>query len=531
MLPLGMQTFREVCGSGVYYVDKTEFAYRMVAEGKCYFLSRPRRFGKSLFVSMLKELFAGNEELFEGLFIHGRWDWSVRRPVVRLDFSGEHFNKPSNLRVNVRGQLIGIERRTGITVDQPEISETAWFTLLLEELHRRSGRRVVVLVDEYDKPILDAIGNAGLARENRDFLRGLYGCLKFSDEHVRFVFLTGVSKFSKVSLFSGLNNLKDITVSPAYSSICGFTEADLDRVFAPELEGLDRSLVREWYNGYSWLGSEKVYNPYDVLMLLDEREFRAHWFETASPRFLIDTLIDRDVPTPTLTGTFSRDSLLSSFDVDHIGTEALMFQSGYLTITGKNDDDGDISYQLDYPNREVRQSLNRRLLEELIDDKTTAGKVKRTQLLKLLRQGDTQGLRDLFDGFFAGIAYQWHTSGTAAEYEAYYASVFYTYFTACGLDVRVEDFTNRGRVDMAVHTPQYIWLFEFKTTTHTTPGASLQQMQDRGYSEKYLIHGPPVILAGIEFDPETRTIAHYHTTTIQSNPTHTTHKPDNRQTR
>ena len=521
VLPLGVQTFREVRGSGDYYVDKTVFARRMISEGKCYFLSRPRRFGKSLFVSMLKELFEGNEELFEGLFIHDRWDWSVRRPVVRIDFSGGHFMEPDGLRVDLNAQLEDIGSEFDLACAGADVSVR--FRRLVRDLHQRSGRRVVVLVDEYDKPILDAIRAPDLARVNRDFLRGFYGCLKFSDEYLRFVFLTGVSKFSKVSLFSGLNNLEDITMNPAYSSVCGFTETDLDRVFTAELQGLDRSLVREWYNGYSWLGAEKVYNPYDVLTLLRQREFRPHWFETASPTFLLDTLIERGVPTPTLTGTVSRDRLLSSFDVDRIGTEALLFQTGYLTITGEHDNDGDVTYQLDYPNREVRQSLNRNLLIELVDG-PAADQAKRTPLLKLLHRGDTTGLCELFKEFFANIPHQWHNRGRLSEYEAYYASVFYTYFAACGLEVTVEDATNLGRVDMTIRTPQRIWLFEFKTTRHTPTNtthtaahtaahAAIQQIQNRGYADKYRTHGLPITLVGIEFDTKTRNITNYQTTT------------------
>ena len=510
MLPLGVQTFSEVRRSGDYYVDKTAYALRMTAEGKCYFLSRPRRFGKSLFVSMLKELFEGNEELFEGLFVHDRWDWSVSRPVVHLSFGSGDFTTAGGLYEDLSARMEDAESAAGFADDADALP--ARLRRLLAKLHRRSGRRVVVLIDEYDKPILDAIRDPDLKRSNRDFLRGFYAAVKDADEHVRFVFLTGVSKFSKVSLFSGLNNLKDITLNPAYSSVCGFTEADLDRVFAPELQGLDRDLMREWYNGYGWLGTEKVYNPYDVLMLLDERQFRPHWFETASPTFLIDTLIDRGVPTPMLTGTVDRDRLLSSLDVNRIGTEALLFQTGYLTITGEHDDGGDVSYELDYPNREVRQSLNRTLLRELVGD-TTAEKAKRTPLLRLLLHGDVEGLRELFKEFFASIPHQWHTSGRAAKYEACYASVFYTYFAACGLDVAVEDATSLGRVDMAVRTPQNIWLFEFKTTQHATAGAALRQMYDRGYADKYRTHDLPIILAGIEFDTETRNIVDYHTAT------------------
>ena len=535
MLPLGVQTFSEVRSSGDYYVDKTAYAHRMATEGKCYFLSRPRRFGKSLFVSMLKELFEGNEKLFEGLLIHDQWDWNVSRPVLHLSFGSGHFTIPGGLHEDLSARMQDAESEAGITSNTSALP--ARLRRLLAELHRRSGRRAVVLIDEYDKPILDAIedsdparanrdfprgeqdltdrqvGHENPARANRDFLRGFYAMRsKFSDEHLRFVFLTGVSKFSKVSLFSGLNNLQDITLNPAYSTVCGFTETDLDRVFTPELEGLDRDLIREWYNGYSWLGTEKVYNPYDVLMLLHEREFRPHWFETASPTFLINTLIKQRVPTPSLTGTVSRDRLLSSFDVDHIGTEALLFQTGYLTITAAKQNGIHTLYELDYPNLEVRHSLNTALLQKLTGPETSHTATT-SNLPNLLLQGDTQGLRELFECFFSSIPHQWHTTNHAAQYESYYSSIFYTYFTACGIDTRVEDTTNRGRIDMTAITPQHIWIFEFKTTKHTPTGTALQQIHDRGYPDKYRTHNLPIILVGIEFNPETRNITSFQTTT------------------
>ena len=295
VLPLGVQTFREVRKTGDYYVDKTAFALKMFNEGKCYFLSRPRRFGKSLFVSMLEELFEGEEELFEGLHIHSRWDWSVKHPVIRLSFGSGVYGDRDGLRMDLRDQLTTLESDAGVQSQQESLPGR--FRHLITELHRSTGRRVVVLVDEYDKPILDALSVSDVARGNRDFLRGFYSVIKDADKHVRFVFLTGVSKFSKVSLFSGLNNLEDITLNPVFSSVCGFTETDLDRVFSVELEGLDRELVREWYNGYNWLGHDRVYNPYDVLMLLKNRVFKAHWFETSTPTFLVDMLIERGVST------------------------------------------------------------------------------------------------------------------------------------------------------------------------------------------------------------------------------------------
>ena len=234
-LPIGIQTFRKVREENCYYVDKTAFIERLVAEGKHYFLSRPRRFGKSLFLDTLKELFEGNEALFEGLHVHAGWTWGKPHPVVRMDFAGGDFKQPDLLADSVMEQLAAEERRHGVEMNYRTVPGR--FAHLLEVLHERTGRRVVVLVDEYDKPILDVLGTPSVARANRDFLRSLYGVIKASDARIRFTFLTGVSKFSKVNLFSQLNSLTDITLDPAYSSICGYTERDLDTVFAPEARG------------------------------------------------------------------------------------------------------------------------------------------------------------------------------------------------------------------------------------------------------------------------------------------------------
>ena len=247
-----MQTFRELREENCYYVDKTAFIGRLLDEGKHYFLSRPRRFGKSRFLDTCKELFEGNEALFEGLVIRDRWDWSTRHPVLRLSFGSGNFKEPDHLELNVMEQLAAAERRAGVVTEYG--TAPGRFAGLIEALHRQVGRPVAVLVDEYDKPILDALGTPEVARANRDFLRGLYATIKDCDAHVRFTFLTGVSKFSKVSLFSGLNNLTDITLDPRYSAICGYTDADLDAVFAPELAGLDRDAIRDWHNGLQLAG-------------------------------------------------------------------------------------------------------------------------------------------------------------------------------------------------------------------------------------------------------------------------------------
>ena len=503
-LPIGIQTFRTIREEGCYYVDKTAYARHLVEEGTHYFLSRPRRFGKSLFVDTLKELFEGNEPLFEGLDVHDRWDWSVRHPVVRLDFSAGDFNDPDYLREDVGAQLDAVEEGAGI--ESRYSSGPARFRRLLATLHERTGQRVVVLVDEYDRPILDALGKPELARANRDSLRGLYSAIKASDAHVRFTLLTGVSKFSKVGIFSGLNNLIDITLDPAYSAICGYTERDLDTVFAPELPGLDRDEIRRWYNGYGWRGKEKVYNPFDILLLFRQREFKAHWFETGTPRFLIDTLLRRRVASPELDGMMGTDALLSAFDVDEMATEALLFQTGYLTIAGEEDFDGETLYRLEYPNREVRQSLNGSLLRAMTPEGSHRMK-DHLRLRQLLRENDFNGLDALFRSFFAGIPYQWHTKNDIARYEGYYASVFYSWFAAAGLDVRVEDSTSRGRLDMAVLFNDQVYLFEFKTVEKEPEGAAMAQIEEKGYADKYRRLGQPIHLVGVEFSRKERNVA------------------------
>ena len=502
-LPIGIQTFREMREENYYYVDKTAHLWRLIDEGKHYFLSRPRRFGKSLFLDTLKELFEGNESLFEGLHIHGHWDWQVRYPVLRLDFGSGNFDEPESLHKEVMAQLDAVEKETG--VESHYDTASARFRHIIQMLHSQAGQRVVVLVDEYDKPILNALDVPEIARANRDFLRGLYSTIKSNDAHIKFTFLTGVSKFSKVSIFSGLNNLTDITIDPRYSAICGYTEEDLDTVFAPELPGLDREEIRDWYNGYSWRGEERVYNPFDILLLFRSRSFEAYWFETGTPTFLIETLFKRQVSSLKLDEMIGSSDLLSTFDVDDIVTEALLFQTGYLTITGEENLGGASFYRLGYPNREVRQSLNRSLLRYLVKDPSVQ-MANSVQLYRLLEANDFEGLKTLFHAFFASIPYEWYTNNDIANFEGYYASVFYSYFAALGLDITVEDSSSHGRVDMAVHFHDNVYLFEFKVVELASEGAAMAQLKAKGYADKYRGLDQPIHLIGVEFSKDTRNI-------------------------
>ena len=503
-LPIGIQTFRQIREQDCYYVDKTAFIRQLLDSGKHYFLSRPRRFGKSLLLDTCKELFEGNEPLFEGLQIHEHWDWSVRYPVVRLDLGGGGYGEPGGLHKDVMAQLEEEAEAAGIATRYD--AAPARFRHLIRALHRQVGQPVVVLVDEYDKPILDTLERPEVARANRDYLRGLYATIKSSDAHVRFTFLTGVSKFSKVSLFSGLNNLIDITLDARYSAICGYTEADLDTVFAPELSGLGRDVIRDWYNGYNWLGEENVYNPFDILLLFDSRKFKAHWFETGTPSFLVETLFQRRVRPLSLEDMVGTDDLLSKFDVDDIATEALLFQTGYLTIARAEPRSGEMFYRLGYPNREVRQSLNRSLLSYLTGNPPQQAE-HRARLYDLLLANDFAGLETLFHALFASIPYEWYTSNDIASYEGYYASVFYSYFAALGLDVTVEDSSSHGRLDMAVRFNDNVYLFEFKVVEMAPEGAAMAQLKERRYADKYRGLGQPTYLVAVEFSREARNLA------------------------
>ena len=505
-LPTGIQTFRKVREEGCYYVDKTAWIHQLVTQGTHYFLSRPRRFGKSLFVDTLKELFEGSEALFKGLRIHDHWDWSVRHPVVRLSFAAGSFDRRGALEADFADQMARLERLTGVS-PRDYATPHHRFAGLIEALHRRTDRQVVVLVDEYDRPITEALDDAALAKANRSFLRGVYGVVKDSDALVRLSFFTGVTKFSKVSLFSDLNNLTDLTLDPCYAAVCGYTDDDLDTVFAPELDGLDRQEIRDWYDGYRWLG-ESVYNPWAMLLLFRSRRFKAHWFETGTPAFLVHTLVERGVGGPALESEYATEELLSAFDVEDIATEALLFQTGYLTITDEKRDDMGARYRLGCPNREVRQSLNANLLRAMSPD--GAGRDRdRDRLRDLLEKDDLDGVEALFRAFFAGIPHEWHVRNDIARFEGYYASVFYSHFAGAGLDVAVEESTSRGRLDMAVRFRGRVYVFEFKMVAREGDGSAMRQIREKRYAEKHRRSGEPVHLIGVEFSETERNIVRF----------------------
>jgi len=309
------------------YVDKTEYAYNLIRQSGAFFLSRPRRFGKSLFVDTLKEIFEGNQKLFEGLYIHDKWDWSKKYPVIKLDFAAGGGKNQEELNLRLSALLQQNKDRLGVTYDSKDLEDN--FSRLISRAAAKYGQRVVVLVDEYDKPMLDNINNSQVVCEMRDALQRFYGVLKEQDANLQFVFMTGVTKFSKVSLFSGLNQLMDITIDEEFSSICGYTEKDLQEYFIEHLAGSDPEEVKRWYNGYCWTGPDSVYNPYDILLFIKKRKvFRNYWFETGSPTFLIEMFRQNHYFLPDLENIEVFERTLSSFDIDSLEPVTLLFQAG-----------------------------------------------------------------------------------------------------------------------------------------------------------------------------------------------------------
>ena len=335
-LPIGIQSFRYLRENGYLYVDKTDIIHRLVAAGKVYFLSRPRRFGKSLLISTLEELFKGNKPLFEGLAIYDKWDWTKTYPVIRIDWGEIGHSSAEDIKKNVIAAL-----RTIALPNQIQFStESAPDCLreLITQLHEKTQKQVVVLIDEYDKPILDALDNPQTCKEITKFLNSFYGVLKSTDGHLRFIFLTGVSKFAGVSVFSGLNNPNDITMNSEYSSICGYTQVELENNFVEHIESVSQKMgvtakellggIQRWYNGYSWDGKITVYNPFSTLMFFGAGEFLNFWFRTGTPTFLIDVLKKSNRIATVLEPICVSSSAFDGFDVEHIGEIPLLFQSG-----------------------------------------------------------------------------------------------------------------------------------------------------------------------------------------------------------
>jgi len=511
-LPIGIQSFEVMRGQGFIYVDKTRWIHQLVTEGMYYFLARPRRFGKSLLVSTLRCLFQGQRELFDGLWIAepGRWEWQPH-PVVVLDFNGIARDTSEHLRLGLARALDQIAQDYQLTLSEPLLEGR--FVELVLGLHRAAGQPVVVLIDEYDKPLIDHLGKGepglAVARANRDILRSFYGVLKAADvaAALRFVLLTGVSRFSRVSVFSALNNLNDISMHPNYATMLGYTQPELNVYFAPYVQRLGETLacapsqvvetLAHYYDGYRFSKSPpRVYNPFSVLAALDHQEFNNYWFATGTPTFLINLLQEKQYALPELEGLQVDQAVFGTFDLDRLAPEALLFQTGYLTI---GDVQGEL-YTLDYPNYEVKTSFAKSLLLAI---EGFAGSLT-SHVLRLSGHLQAEKLDDFFAAMravFAAVPYDIQTRRD----EAYYHTLFYLMVAASGGQAQSSVLTARGRIDMVVTFPDKVYVVEFKCNQNAR--AAIRQIRKQGYAERYRGAGRKVLLLGINFSTKTRNVA------------------------
>ena len=506
---MGLQTFAEVRELGCAYVDKTPLTVKMANEGKLYFLARPRRFGKSLFLDTLRNLFEAKRELFKGLYAEHNWEWDVKYPVIKLDMSGAS-DSPSALTSVLEGKLRRAAKRLGVELTENG-EPVKLLEQLIEEAHNQHEHQVVLIIDEYDKPIIDNIDDLKLARQMRKQLHSFYSAIKAADEHLRFVMLTGVSKFTKVSIFGGLNNLRDISLNPQYGSICGYTEKELNKVFSAHLLGVDRKQLRHWYNGYNFLGDKPVYNPYDILNFIDqsqssgELQFENHWFETGTPTFVIDLIARDRLMAHQLEPQRISKNKIDSSSLEKIELATALLQSGYLTIDSVDrSNPSSPTYKLICPNHSVRSALHNNLFQ--YQTGTDIAHFN-TEIYHALLNVDLDTIESELKRLFASISADNYRKNDIAHFEGYYASVVYCFFTGMGLNVIAEDTSNLGRVDLTIQLAGNTYVIEFKVVKRKSKNnRALQQIIQRGYASKY---AGSVYQIGIEFLEARRNIASF----------------------
>ncbi len=503
-LPIGIQEFSKLRQGGFLYIDKTEFVYNLINSASYYFLSRPRRFGKSLLLNTIKEVFKGNKELFEGLWIYDKIDWE-KYPVIKISFSSvDYFNL--GLEKAIDNEMLLLAKQNNIVL------EAADFTSKFRELIYTLGekKKVVLLIDEYDKPIIDYIDDIPQADKNRKILKSFYSVIKDSDDYIKFFFVTGVSKFSKVSIFSDLNNLRDITLDKNYATITGYTQNELEHYFPEYIEqvaldykGVFDNIIREikkWYNGYSWDGVNFVYNPFSILNFFAARTFRDYWFSTGTPTFLMKMIKEQKYTVFDLKNKTIFESELDKYMITNISLIPLLFQTGYLTI--KKNNLFDMSIVLDFPNAEVERSFTIHLLAELNDGHIDKASSLLYELTQTLRNNETEKFIELINILFKGISYI-----IADNKEKYFHSVFYIIVKLLGFHIETEVMTINGRIDAVITTGKYIYIIEFKAGQDAK--TAIKQIKEKEYHKKYLSGGKPVTLIGINFDIEKKMINDY----------------------
>jgi hypothetical protein len=513
-LPIGIQTLSIIMEKEMVYVDKTPYVDRLANTGGMrYFLVRPRRFGKSLFVDTLKEAYEGNRELFKGLHLYDNWNWDQPHPVLKFDFGDGGVRNEELLTLHLKAKLKENCDFLNLKFPEDPLPPNLLFKMIIQQAVNTFGLKVVLLVDEYDKPLLDNITDPAAAKEIREGLKNFYSVIKEQDANLELVFITGVSKFSKVSIFSGINNLKDLTLDPSYGSICGYTQTELEEYFPLHLEGVDREELKQWYNGYNFLG-EKVYNPFDILLFISEGGlFRNYWFETGTPGFIMELFKTSRYFLPDLDAITVGEEILGTFEIEQIQVETLLFQAGYLTIESVKTEMGQMLFTLCFPNFEVKTAFSRYLLARYTDLAAQRYQYEKG-LYDSLVKADLPALKETIIRLFSAIAYRNYTKNPLAEYEGYYASVLYAFFAAIDGDIIPEDISNRGQADLTVKLGNNIYVMEIKVAetsqTDQSTNPALEQIRRQAYADKYIgLPGKRVFEVGIIFDPEKRNLGSF----------------------
>ncbi|UTC64309.1 ATP-binding protein [Treponema sp. OMZ 788] len=531
-IPIGVQSFEDLRRKNFLYVDKTLYAFKLANLGKVYFLSRPRRFGKSLFLSTLKAYFLGQKELFTGLYIEKAEEkraeieksaaW-VEYPVLYLDFNTKYYKDQEALLTIINLHLDDWEKIYSLTKTSGSIEDR--FKAIISALYEKTGRQVVILVDEYDKPLLQTMGvNEALNEEYRNTLKAFYSVIKTCDQYIRFAFLTGVTKFSKVSIFSDLNNLQDISLITEYSDICGINDSELKLNFEPEIKALaDRkkknfeetlSDLKKKYDGYLFAKEGvNVYNPFSVLSAFSAKDLGNYWFATGTPTFLVNYLKDAYYNVPDLDGGVEiNEAGIDLYRADAKDPLPILFQSGYLTIKEYLEEAN--IYRLGFPNDEVRYGF----LENLVPAYSslrpyeTASSV--WEFTKDIRAGNVDAFMERMQAIIAGVPYDNLPKDRFKLREQNYQTAVYLIFKLMGQFVQTEIHCARGRADCIVHTKDTIYIFEFKLMSAGSPEDAIAQIREKGYAEQFKSEGKNIIMIGSSFDEEERTIGEWKTASL-----------------
>ena len=506
LYPIGIQSFEDLRNGGYVYIDKTDRIYSLVSTGKYYFLSRPRRFGKSLLVSTMEAYFQGKKELFKGLAIESlETEWN-QYPVLHLDLSGKTYSSPEDLDMTLDQHLSKWEAEYGLL---PRYSKAdVRFKDVIDMAYGATGRQVAILIDEYDKPIVDNLDNPELQEYFRSTLQGFYSVLKSKDGQIRFGFLTGVTKIGKMSVFSGLNNLNDISMESGYSDICGISDTDLHRYFAESVkelavangmaEGQCYAKLAEMYDGYHFCRKcDGMYNPFSLLNTFKKREFNEYWFETGTPTFLVKIMQRTSYDITHLTDEEVDSSLLSTVNTVFENPIPLLYQSGYLTITGYDPEFA--LYRLGFPNREVKTGFLNFIFQYYVPGETTSGMTLISKMARALRGGKPEEMMKLLEGLFARANYQIQGD---AEKDFQYA--MYIIFELLGEYVQTEKQTSNGRIDILLQTKDYVYIMELKVDG--SADEALRQIEEKGYDRPFAADSRKLYRIGVSFSSANRRI-------------------------